>query len=198
MMYAKIDAGNIMGMSPAVARHEAWVKRNINAIAAINMLLHDYCAQLKQSISDSKPRKRQDLWKKISRSLRERLDKHTKNWQYNLTDEDRKRAVHNLAILQEEVGSNLFLLYFTIRNEVINHENIDESEVGPACYARIIEVILHSLYIFNVNHGGSCLNQELSEIYDIVKSVDNFEDKQKHQELVEKILTRSMEVLVNE
>lgn len=149
---------------------------------------------LRRAIVEAKPSSRSREWKVFNRALRIYLDSHEKTYIYELDEKHRARVEELMVELEERVDRGLALIYFCIRNEILNDKTVGADEIEPVIHCRICDLMLRAFGDCARYMGGAGINREHADLRRCMQIFchQSSEDKGGHQRLWLKVFTNTI------
>lgn len=197
---AKIDVTSVYA-NPQQRREIAFQAeklKHVEVLAAFVRYFDCQVKELKKSISEWRPKRRELLWKRFNRCLDMYIAEHDRTYQYGLNDTHKARVMELVDELSERSSRGLSLLYFSIRNEIINTD-VAEEEIEPVIRCRICDLMLRCFGDCARYMGGVGINEEHALLQDAMRVFSKKEsDKGGHQALWRKIFTNTITSMMEE
>lgn len=166
-------------------------KQYEKVLAAMVSYVFDMMSSCRSTLSENKPSCNSKEFKIFSRILKGHIDENNRHMAYKLDEEHRAEVIRLKNELSERIAYSMQMMYFSVRNEVINTE-MPADTIEPVVSIRMLDIFIDSLGNVAEDLGFS-LRRSFAEITDILKAFcSDWEDKGGHQKLCEQIIIKEV------
>lgn len=166
-------------------------KQYEKVLASMVCYVFDLMQDCRDSMAQNKPSCNEREFKMFNRLLKQMIEENDRRMTYKLDDEHKAEVTRMKNELTERIAYSMQMLYFSVRNEVLN-SGLPDDAIDPVVRIRILDVFLDSLSNVASDFGCS-LRKEFASVSDVLKAfVHDWDDRGGHQKTCEVIIIKEV------